>query len=92
MRGPPGLLRLVHERVLIADRDPLHEVLLSLQRNAILVRQLKDLVRLPLLRSLILLQRFNFGTVIEEGLEDVGLAADEVNVGRVLRLPLVEHR
>ena len=90
MNGPPDWLRLVHVGVFRADGDTLHNVLL-VQLLTVLLCELKDLVGLPLLRRLVLLQVFNFRTVIEELLQDVRLPANVVDIRWVLRLALVEH-
>ena len=65
MNGPPDWLWLVHVGVLRADGDTLHNALL-VQLLTVVVRELKDLVGMPLLRRLVLVQVFNFRTVIEE--------------------------
>ena len=90
MNGFPNRLWLVHVGVFRADRDSLHNLLL-VQHLSVGIRQLKDLIRLPLLRGLVFLQVFNFRLVVEKLLKNVWLAADEVDVRRVLGLPLVEH-
>lgn len=88
VEAAPGLLWLVHERVLLGDLHPLDDVLAT---DDVLICwcQLEHLVREPLLRRLVLLQLSDVILVVEELAEYLWIAANVVNIGRELGLLLV---
>lgn len=91
MEGLPNGLGFVHEGVLLRDGHAMHYVL-SRYDFVVGCRQLEHLVREPLLRSLIPLQSDYLLIVLEELLQHFGPPPNVVNVGRMLRLPVVQKR